>query len=201
MGLLRMHSLAFSWFIYSSSSVIDNLEARATRANYGVAYIYFNSKEQHQQKPIHVLASLTKQLAAQKPQLPKEIEALYNKQKGIKKPTLQELQSALLETSKLFDRVFFVFDALDECDPGGLDELLHLFHKLGKDGASVFLTGRRYYKAIEKSFSNIPKIEIAASGEDIKIYVEERMKNNDLFKDGDVRDMIISELVRCSHGM
>lgn len=166
-----------------------------------MAYIYFNSKEQHQQTPIHILASLTKQLAAKKQQLPNKIEALYDEQKGIKKPTFDDLQAALLVVSRLFHRVFFIFDALDECEPSSLEKLLLLFHNLGKHGASIFMTSRRYYEAIERSLCDAPKIELAANDGDIKVYVEERIKDHHLFQNNKDQDTAVSELVKCSHRM
>lgn len=97
----------------------DELESRASVENYGVAYIYFNFKEQEQQHPIQALSSLIKQLLTQVKgsKLPAEAEKLYDEFISEKKqPPFQNLQQVLSSISQSFTRVFLVFDALDECD-------------------------------------------------------------------------------------
>lgn len=104
--------------IVPSSPMIDHFLEQASTENYGVAYIYFNFKEQNQQRPVDVLASLVKQLACQIRHLPQEIGVLHEKLASEqKRATLKDLYSLLLVTAKFFTKTFIICDALDECDP------------------------------------------------------------------------------------
>lgn len=51
--------------IVPSSLMVDHFLEQASTESYGVAYIYFNFKEQNQQRPVDFLGSLVKQLACQ----------------------------------------------------------------------------------------------------------------------------------------
>lgn len=192
-----------------SSAVIDHLETLAKSNNYGMAYVYFDYKEQDQQRPLRVLASLVKQLACRvpAPHLPTEIEALYdNLSKEKKNPTLEQLYTTLIATSRSFERVFFVFDALDECDEENQRmELLPLLHRMGNDNINVFLTSRKYPEDIQDSLGDGPRIELAAHEQDIRKYVEERINQypraKRLFRQGKCKETIISGLVDCAKGM
>lgn len=183
-----------------SSLVIDHLEGQASTANYGVAYIYFGYKEQDQQKPVHVLASLIKQLASQKTYLPTAIEDLYDSQaQQNKRPILEDLYGTLIATSNSFTRVFFAFDALDECHPENQRrELLPLFHRMGSGGFSLFLTSRQHPEDIQISFRNTAKIALLAKEKDIETYIVERINENSrarrLIQQGNCQTRIISDL-------
>lgn len=175
-----------------------------------MAHIYFNYKETEKQKPVDVVSSLIKQLATQTTQLTvlKEIEALYEAYSPkSKRPTYGELKKALLAIISYFPRVFFVFDALDECEEKGQrNTLLPLFHNLGENGASIFLTSRPFPRDISQSLSveSVAKIELSAQEEDIRIYVGEKIN-----EDSHARNLItpamkadvISTLIDCSRGM
>lgn len=187
-----------------SSIVISHLQPVA---NCAVAYIYFDFHEQDQQKPVQILASLVKQLAYQISSLPKELEDLHKRlNPQDKKPTAEELYSTLLSTFKPFSQVFLVFDALDECDQGAQREkLLPLFHRMGKDGANLFLTSRQYPEDIQESFHSTRKIELLAKDEDIKLYVQNKINANPrakrLIKQSGSEDRVISNFVDCAKGM
>lgn len=102
--------------------------------------------------------------------------------------------------------MFLVFDALDECDQESQrKELLPLFHRVSKDGASQFLTSRHYPEDIQDSFSNIPKIELTAKEEDIESYIHARTHGNTrakrLVRQGNCREKVISQLTNCAQGV
>lgn len=193
-------------WILISSAVIDHFQGQAKVMRYGVAYIYFDYNEQDQQMSVHVLASLVKQLTYQTLQLPVEIEQLHDtSQHDGKRPTLEELYVALLVAFKSFSRVFLIFDALDEYNPEQRKELLPLMHRMGKDGASLFLTSRDYPEDIRFSLCDVPQIKISVAADDIKCYIREKIQKNPrakrLIQQGDCEDRIISELTECAEGM
>lgn len=187
--------------------MISCLQDLASAANYGIAYVYFNYMEQDQQKPTAVLASLVKQLSSQISRLPKEIGDLHDSliHQG-KRPTIEELYAVLILVTKSFDKVFFVFDALDECHPEKQrKELLPLFHRMGKDGTSLFLTSRQYPEDIQESFRDAKKIELTAKEEDIETYIRQKIEENSrakrLVQLGNCQELIVSDLISCAKGM
>lgn len=196
--------------MFNSSLIIDELVERASTTGFGVAYIYFNFKEQEQQTPINVLRSLIKQLMTQLPELdvPDGVGALYDQFiRRDTRPIFEELVKALEETCNLFPRVFFVFDALDEClEKTQRKDLLPFFHDLAKNGASLFLTSRPYPRDIHDSLDGTvaTKIELEAKEADITIYVEETISGNshaNALIRGGLREKVISKLVGCCNGM
>lgn len=196
--------------VSSSSIVIDHFKAQIPKSGYGIAHVYFDYKEQDQQTPTYVLASLVKQLLRQISYLPTEIEALYDTLKTKdRRPTLDELYSALLVAKECFPRVFLIFDALDECNPEKQRKpLLPLFHRMGRDSMSLFLTSRPHPEDIRDSltgYDDATSIELAAQDEDMVAYTQEKIKENPrakrLIKQGKCQDRIISSLVDCAEGM
>lgn len=139
-------------------------------------------------------------------ELPAAVERLYDRLGKEKKPTVDELYVALLEVSKLFAQAFFIFDALDECDPEGQrKELIPLFQRMGKDGICVFLTSRPYPEDIEAALCDSIKIELSAHEGDIAAYIKGKIEGNYrarvLVQTAECQDMIISGLVESAKGM
>lgn len=186
--------------------MIDHFQAEAAREGYGVAYIYFNYKEQNQQKPMEVLSSLVRQLATQIEHLPAEIESLYDRfQNKGKRSKFDELYTALIATFKSFPRVFLVFDALDECHlDNQRKDLLPLFFPMVESGANLFITSRQHPKDIQEAFRDVPKIQLTAQDWDIEIYIRQRIEENSkarrLVKRAKCEERI-SELIDCAQGM
>lgn len=172
-----------------------------------MAYIYFNYKEQEEQKPSQVLASLVKQLSGQMSHLPAGITGLYSRLRlGGKRPTIDELYIALLEVSKSFPKVFLIFDALDECHPENQRRfLLPIFLQMGRDGISVFLTSRPHPEDIQDLLKDTVKIELSAQDGDIEAYIVARIDENPrargLVRQGRCKERIISELIDSAKGM
>ncbi|KAI5842429.1 hypothetical protein DFP73DRAFT_515030, partial [Morchella snyderi] len=195
---------------FLSSRVIDYLECKAPAAGYGVAHIYFNYKDQSRQTPVKVLASLVKQLACKTPNLPQSIIEMYNKFHDEKRrPGLEDLYESFLSivSSGPFNRVIIVCDALDECDPSSQRlQLLPLFHRMGNDGASLFLTSREYPEDIQSSLDGkSAKLKLSANDQDIHNYIVQKIEDNPrakrLVREGGIKDMIISKLIKCADGM
>ncbi|KAH0608836.1 uncharacterized protein H6S33_001064 [Morchella sextelata] len=207
--ILWGHGIPGAGKTFLSSAVIDHLQTEARKNNYMVSYIYFNYKEQKQQKPLQILASLVKQLACQTSQLPSYIVDLHTRlTKETKQPTEQELYSALVSTLKAFGRVFFVFDALDEChQTDRRTTLLPLFHRMVGENPSIriFLTSRQHPEDIQASFEKSAKVELRANDEDIKLYIQQEINENprakSLTSKGDRLNTIISKLTKAANGM
>lgn len=194
---------------FLTSVVINHIKNRAltTKNRIGFAYIYFDYTEQERQAPIHVLSKLVKQLLLQVPDLPEDIGELYDRlgQAG-EQPSFEELYSALLSASKRFARLYFVFDALDECHKIKQRKgLLPLFCRMGRDGMRIFLTSRPYPEDIQGALDNFgaAKIELSAKEEDIRIYIQKKINESVRAKRlvQQSKDKIISELTEGAKGM
>jgi hypothetical protein len=77
----------------------------------------------------------------------------------------------------LYSRVFIIVDALDECqtsDGCRTKFLTEIFHLQSKTGANVFVTSR-LISDIVKMFDGSTLLEIRATKEDIKRYLQGHM--------------------------
>lgn len=193
--------------LLSSSMVIDHFQERKITANYALAYVYFDYREQEQQGPYQVLASLVKQLLFQLIPLPLPVEELYKRlEPHGKRPSLDELYSILEISFTEFDQVFLIFDALDECDQRRQRKtLLPLFHRLARSGTHIFITSRQHPEDIRDSMSASASIELSPSIEDMRRFIEQRIEENvrarRLVKQGNCRERIVNELINCAQGM
>jgi hypothetical protein len=193
--------------LLSSSVVIDHFQERKITANYGLAYVYFDYREQEQQGPYQILASLVKQLLFQLIPLPPPVDELYKRlEPHGKRPSLDELYSILQISFTEFDQVFLIFDALDECDQKRQRKaLLPLFHRLAQSGTHIFVTSRQHPEDIRDSMSASASIELSPSIEDMRLFIEQRIEENvrarRLVKQGKCKDLIINELIQSAQGM
>ncbi|KAH0604080.1 uncharacterized protein H6S33_007111 [Morchella sextelata] len=196
------------------SRVIDYLTNNITSrlpANIGVAFLYFDYKGRAEQSPPLILCSLIHQLASQLSLIPAPLESLYNDLSQKNKSLSSEPTPAyklLLEILKMFKRVYFVFDALDECEEETQRRnLIPMFHGLASSGASVFITSRSYPLDINESFSastGAVSITLAAQEEDLRIYIEQKINGNTHARrliSPTIKDNIIQKLVDCAKGM
>lgn len=189
--------------------MIDHIKDKASAANneIGLAYIYFDYKEQERQKSIHVLAKLVRQLLLQIPYLPEKIRELHDKrEQDGKRPTFEELYTALLLVASLFTKVFFVFDALDECHKiKQRKNLLPLFRRMGTDGMNLFLTSRPYPEDIQEALDDhgAAKIELVAKEDDIRVYIQKKINESTRAKRlaQQNKDKIVSDLTEAANGM
>lgn len=194
--------------IACSSMVIDNLLENAME-RYGVAYIYFQHDKQDQQRPVDVFSSLIKQLLCQIPNIPAEIEQLYDKLKHQQKqPTVGDLRAALMALTKSFSRTFIICDALDECNQEARRrEFLPFFKQMAHEaGMNLFLTSREHPEDIHHFLNGSAlKIRILANEEDIACYIEQKIDENTRAKrfvqQAQCKDRIISCLTDCAKGM
>ncbi|PHH84259.1 hypothetical protein CDD83_2236 [Cordyceps sp. RAO-2017] len=149
----------------------------------GLAYIYCNFKLQHAQTATHLLASLLKQLAQQRPCLPEGVQALYNKHAhGARqgRPSHEDVSRTLHETVSMYKRVFIVIDALDECSKidGCREKLVSELVELQRRGCANLLVTSRPLLEINRFFESSTKVEIRAAGEDVRAYLEGQMSQS-----------------------
>lgn len=162
-----------------SSLIIEELEetVSSTNATQAVAFIYCNYKEQDPEARDYLLCIL-KQLVKQKPSVPSEVKASYEKHQ-IKntRPQINEVSKLLRSVATSFERVYIVIDALDECTRKGDDQqvtkatLIEKVNELTKGTVSLLVTSRET-EAIKKLFVASPSLEITAHEDDLRAFIQ-----------------------------
>lgn len=162
-----------------TSIVVDDLITRSEKdTTTGIAYIYCNFRRKDEQKIEDLLASLLKQLAGGRFSLPGNVKELYDghKKKGTW-PSSDEISRALHSTAALFSRLFVIVDAIDECQvsDGCRSKLLsEIFNLQAKFDVNIFVTSR-FSPEIEEWFESCVKLEIRATEEDIRTFLNHQM--------------------------
>ena len=157
----------------SRSLVIDELEARYDNETVGIAYVYFDYKNQDKESMPSVFASLLKQLVVRKDDLTPELLAFYGKyrSRGLQ-PELSATLQIIVHLSTLFSSTYFIFDALDELEEKQRPELFKCLSQVLEKGHSIriFGTSRPHLGNVQAFFKSGLSIPIRADSEDIKNY-------------------------------
>ncbi|KAH8592634.1 hypothetical protein B0O99DRAFT_597075 [Bisporella sp. PMI_857] len=159
-----------------TSIVVDELTTQFSNdQTIGIAYIYCNFRRQEEQKIDGLLASLLKQLAKSQQPLLGAVEELYDRHRTKRtRPSLDEISRSLQVVTALYSRVFIIVDALDECQMSdGCRQrfLSSLFNLQAKYRANLFATSRPI-SSIEREFEGNSRLEIRASEEDVRKYLD-----------------------------
>lgn len=159
--------------------VVDELCKRFENdGSVGIAYLYCNYRRQHEQSVEDLFASLLKQLTQEQPSIPSDVKTLYDRHKDKRtRPSLDEILVTLQTMATEYSRVFIIADALDECQiSNGCRQrfLSGLFNLQAKCGANLFATSRPI-SSIVKEFEGGSKLEIRASEEDVRKYLDGQM--------------------------
>ncbi|RYP11922.1 hypothetical protein DL767_011214 [Monosporascus sp. MG133] len=190
-----------------TSIVVENLMARFENdKNIGVAYFYCNFRQQDDQKAEDILGNLLKQLAQGRSPLPEIVVSLYNSHKDKQtRPSFDEISRVLQSVAALYSRVFIVVDALDECQTTGgcrTKLLSELFSLQAKYGTNLFATSR-YIPEITEMFSKSISLEIRASVEDVRRYVDAHISHLPSFvgRNPELQKEIQTGIVKAIDGM
>jgi len=186
--------------------VVDYLSSkRQIDPGISIAYIYCNFRRKDEQKIDALLASLLKQLAESQPSLPSTVKDLYDRYKTKRtRPSLEEISRAL-QAVTISCRVFIIVDALDECQiSDGCRQrfLSSLFDLQTKCGANLFATSRPI-SSIQKAFERNPMLEIRASEEDVRRYLDCHIFQLPGFvaRNLELQEEIKSDIVKAIDGM
>ena len=200
------HRSYLLWLIYGTfSSVIVNHLEQTSEDGTAVACIYCNYKEQNQ-TTINLVASLLQQLIQGQLTLSDDIITIYRRHtRKQTRPSLTEYSELLQSVTRRFSKVFIVVDALDECSVrngsrGFLSELRKLPPNIH------LLVTSRYTGDIEHEFAEAACLEISALDEDIRKYIETRIKTqpqliHHIKVDPTIRGTILDTIVQKADGM
>lgn len=162
-----------------TSIVIDDLATRfADDPTICIVYIYCNFRRQDEQKAEDLLASLLKQLAQGRPSLPNSVKYLYDSHKDKRtRPLFDEISRALQLVAAMYSRVFIIIDAIDECQANNGCRsrfLTEIFYLQTIVGVNLFTTSR-FIPEIREKFKECISLEIRASEEDVRKYLDGHM--------------------------
>ncbi|KAL7972114.1 hypothetical protein HDV63DRAFT_402762 [Trichoderma sp. SZMC 28014] len=184
--------------------VVEDLHARFSNdPTVGIAYYYYNFKNQDQQTAAKLGASLLRQLCSSQSSLPEAMKSLYDKHHGKSQPSLDEIASALQAVVKTFSRVFIPVDALDECRTLERHLILSEIFKIQAEcNANIFATSRPILE-IRNVFQGCILRDVVASREDIYMYIDGHMSVLPRFvhDNTDLKEQIKSDIANISQGM
>ncbi len=189
--------------------VVDSLYTRFQEgSNVGIAYIYCNFRRTHEQRLEDLLLSLLKQLVYRQSLMPDPVKSIYNQHKNQQtRPSIDEISRALHSVTALYSKVFFIVDALDECQISNgcrTRFLLDILDLQTKCGANLFATSR-FIPEITETFkgSACALLEIRASNEDVRRYLDGQMFRLPTFvtRNPELQEEIKTDIVKAVDGM
>jgi len=160
--------------------VIDSLCDVAGKEDIAVAGLYYDFLSQQEQTTANVMGTILKQLV-RRGGIPDYLrEAFQNGQRefGGRGPRLVDVMGMLKRAIASLPRVFICLDALDECLPKCLPELLGSLRDLVWEcpRTRIFLTGRPHIGSdVQRYFTKAVVIPISPSPSDIQNYVEMKL--------------------------
>jgi len=164
--------------------VIDTLCDQAKEEDLVVACLYCDYRVQQDQTTTNMMGAILKQLVG-RGGIPEDIREAFQEAKkvvGGTRPLLEDQMRMLKIAIASFSQVFICIDALDECLPKNLLELLESLRDISRESPKtrIFLTGRPHVKeAIQRYFAKAIVIPISPNQHDIRNYLEMRLDRDD----------------------
>ena len=170
-----------------SSLAIDSLCDQARGVNTAVVGLYCDFLAQQEQSTTSILGAILKQLAS-RGGIPEDIQEAFQRDKGEfggRGLLLRDMVEILKKTVTSLERIFVCIDALDELAPRHRRGLLESLQEIVRVSPNmrIFLTGRSHIDdEIVEFFSEAARIPIIPTGDDIKNYLEMRLKSDTIPK-------------------
>ena len=131
-----------------------------------------------------MVGAILKQLVG-KGEIPNDMRKAFQKgtgEVGGRRPLLPDLIRMLKTAITSLPQVFICIDALDECLPKNLSELLEALRDIVRESPTtrIFLTGRPHVKGtIQKYFTGAIVIPISPNTDDVKNYLEMKLDKDE----------------------
>lgn len=189
-----------------SSLVIDYMQQLFDGVNVAIAYIYCDYRRQDEQTPTNLIASVTKQLLHGCASIPEVImkKYQYHKDKGTR-PSSAEVLETTASSMAPFSRIYLILDALDELGNEGhvRQTLIERLCTLKDLRHFNLLTTSRYIPSLASEIRQPLCLDVRASSEDIKRYVEGHILDlrNCVRKDHDLQQTVVGAIVDAVDGM
>ena len=148
-----------------------------------VAGLYCDYLSQHEQTITNIMGAILKQLVS-RGKILMDIREAFEKAKmtfGGRGPRLADLMDMLKIVIASLPRVFICLDALDECLPKYLPELLESLRDLILEcpKTRIFLTGRSHIgEDVQRHFPKMVRVPISSNANDVRNYVEMRLNRD-----------------------
>lgn len=171
-----------------------------------IAFFYCDYQNCRQQSAVELAASLLRQVGERKNILLPELEDIYRRLgRGREKLKLDDITSLLCLFCRESCRVYFLLDALDECNSGNQRrQVITLLKSLANAGAKLFITSRPHPKDIHRAFEGCTKLEIVGNTGDIRTHVKHKIEASDELSeliDVELQEEIVSGVTGQSAGM
>jgi len=168
----------------SSSLVIDTLCDQAREEGIAVAGLYCHFFAQQEQTVTNIMGAILKQLAGRggTPEYIREAFQEAKKETEGRGPRLADLMGLLWIAIASIPRVFICIDALNECLPKCLSELLESLRDILRESSStrIFLTGRPYVgEDVRRYFTKTVVIPISFHTDDVRNYLQMKLDRDD----------------------
>jgi Cdc6-like AAA superfamily ATPase len=188
-----------------TSIVVEEVTARfSVGLDVGIAYLYCDFRQKHQQKAQDLLASLLKQLSQRQSTLPDSVQSLYDKhRKKQTRPSPDEISRTLQSVVGTYTRVMIIVDALDECQVSDGCQRMFLSEISSlqtKNRVNLFATSR-YIPDVMERFKGSMQLEIRAHDEDVRQYLDVRISQSSQELLENHREEIKSEITKAVDGM
>jgi hypothetical protein len=191
-----------------ASIVVDYLCTKYENDNrIGIAYLYCNFRRQDEQKPVNMLSSVLKQFIQGFPSVPENVKSLYEHHKDKQtRPSFGEVVKELYSVVGDYSMCFIIIDALDECQVshgGGQKFASEIFNLQAKVGVNILATSRIIPEIIKMFKGKCASLEIRASDDDVRRYLDEYMAQLPSFvlRSVELQEDIKSEIVKHAQGM
>jgi len=142
--------------------------------------LYCDCLIQQEQTATNIMGTILKQLVG-RGDIPKYLREAFQEAKlnfGGRGPLLPELMEMLRKAIASLPQVFICLDALDECLPKHLPDLLGSLRDIVRESPKtrIFLTGRPHVTGdIQRYFAMVVVIPISPNMDDIRSYLEMRL--------------------------
>ena len=164
-----------------SSLVIDDLCDGPCKEDITIAMFYCDFRSQQEQTSANIIGAILKQLLVGGEML-EHVQLAFQKAKkevGGRGLRLPEMAQMLKQVLAALPQVFICIDALDECLPKHLLELLVSLKDILQESprTRIFATGRPQVEAeITRYFTTVVVVPISPNTHDIKRYLERKLE-------------------------
>ena len=168
----------------TSSLVIDSLCDQGRKEDIAVACLYCDFLAQQEQTTTNMMGAILKQLIG-KGGIPEDIHEAFQdgkKEVGGRRLLLVDLMRILKVAIASLRQVFICIDALDECLPKNLPELLESLRDIvrGSPATRIFLTGRPHVRAaIQRYFPGAVVMPISPNMDDVRSYLHMKLDRDE----------------------
>jgi len=157
-----------------ASIVVEHLHEQFRDNSIGFAWVFCSYNEEHPHSIADLFGALLQQLLDRRCHNWAAVVELYNRHQYKTRPDLTEYAEILRSEISNFDKVYIVVDAVDELshDIQIIEDFVTATSRLS---ANVkLLVTSRFSASMEHLSPNAARVEIRASDEDVKRYVEFR---------------------------